>query len=75
MALPIGFLLDLSSADENVKLQVSMQIVGPLNGEDKILKVGYAYEKVFDWRKEYELSIDIKLLTCQTAEMRIDFKI
>ena len=52
MALPIGFLPDLSGADENVKLPVSMQIVGPLHREDKILKVGYAYEKMFDWRKE-----------------------
>jgi amidase len=52
MALPIGFLPDLSGADENVKLPVSMQIVGPLHGEDKVLKVGYAYEKMFDCRKE-----------------------
>jgi hypothetical protein len=53
MALPIGFLPDLSGADVNIMLPVSMQIVGPLHGEDKILKVGYAYEKMFDWRKEW----------------------
>jgi amidase len=52
MALPIGFLPDLSGADAGVKLPFGMQIVGPLHGEDKILKVGYAHEKMFNWRKE-----------------------
>jgi hypothetical protein len=35
MALRIGYLPDLSGADENVKLPVRMQIVGSLHGEDK----------------------------------------
>lgn len=49
MALPIGFLPD---PDTGVKLPASMQIVGPLHGERKVLEVGYAYEKAFDWKME-----------------------
>ena len=52
MTLPIGFLPDLSGTDINVKLPVGMQIIGPLHGEEKVLRIGYAYEKVFEWRKE-----------------------
>lgn len=52
MTLPIGFLPDLSGADPNVRLPVGMQIIGPLHGEEKILRVGLAYEKMFDWKKE-----------------------
>jgi amidase len=52
MALPIGFLNDLSGEDGSVRLPVSMQIVGPLYGEDKVLKAGYAFERMWDWRKE-----------------------
>lgn len=52
MTLPIGFLPDLTGADPNVKLPVAMQIIGPLHGEERILRVGYAYEKMFDWRRE-----------------------
>jgi amidase len=47
MTLPIGFLPDMSGLDSNVMLPVGMQIVGPLHGENKIFKVGYAYEKMF----------------------------
>ena len=52
MTLPIGFLPDLSGADPHIKLPVGMQIIGPLHGDERVLKVGYAYEKMFDWRKE-----------------------
>lgn len=44
MTLPVGYLSDLSRADAKAKLPVGMQIIGPL--------YGYAYEKMFDWRKE-----------------------
>jgi amidase len=54
MSLPIGFLPDSTSTAKTVWLPVGMQIIGPLHGEEKILKVGYAYEKMFDWRKERE---------------------
>ena len=52
MTLPIAFLQDLSGEDENVWFPVAMQIIGPLHGEERILKVGLAWEKAFDWRKE-----------------------
>jgi amidase len=52
MALPIGFLGDLSGSDESVRLPVSMQVVGPLYGEDKVLRVGYAWERMWNWREE-----------------------
>jgi len=52
MALPIGFLPDLSGLKKEVRLPVSMQIVGPLHGEEKVLKVGYAFERMYDWRGE-----------------------
>jgi amidase len=53
MTVPIGFLPDLSlvEADPNVKLPVGMQLIGRLHGEMEILKIGYAFEKMYDWQK------------------------
>lgn len=47
MALPIGFLPDEDSGN---MLPASMQIIGPLHGEEKILRIGYAFEKAYDWK-------------------------
>lgn len=50
MSLPVGFLPDID--DPDVLLPVGMQIVGPLHGEEKVLKVGFAWEQRWDWKKE-----------------------
>lgn len=47
MAVPTGFLPD---PETGVLLPSSMQLVGPLFGEEKVLKVGLAFGKSFDWR-------------------------
>ncbi|KAL3466692.1 amidase signature domain-containing protein [Aspergillus heterothallicus] len=49
MSIPVGF----SPAKENdrVMLPVGMQIVGGLWQEEKILRVGHAWERHFDWKK------------------------
>jgi amidase len=52
MTIPVGFLPDQRGGDGSVLLPAGMQIVGPLHGEEKIFKVGYAFEKMVDWRKE-----------------------
>lgn len=51
MTIPIGFLPDQTGNDEKILLPLGMQIVGPLHGEEKIFKVGYAFEKLVDWKK------------------------
>ncbi|KAL3426369.1 Amidase [Phlyctema vagabunda] len=51
MTIPIGFLPDMGGDDPDVSLPVGMQFVGSLHGEEKILKVCYAYERMFDWKE------------------------
>ncbi|WAO84709.1 Amidase domain-containing protein [Fusarium falciforme] len=48
MSIPVGFAP--ATEDPTVQLPVGLQIVGGLWQEKKILKVGNAWEKVFDWR-------------------------
>jgi amidase len=48
LALPVGFAP--AKEDANVLLPVSMQIVGGLWQEKKILKVAHAWETAFDWK-------------------------
>ncbi|RDW84803.1 hypothetical protein BP6252_02393 [Coleophoma cylindrospora] len=52
LTLPIGLMPDMGGDDETVKLPVGMQMIGPLHGEERILKVAYAYEKNWDWKSE-----------------------
>jgi amidase len=49
MTIPVGFAP--AKDDERVMLPVGMQIVGGLWQEEKILRVGHAWESHFDWRK------------------------
>ena len=48
MSIPVGFAP--AEDDPMVQLPVGMQIVGGLWQENKILKVGHAWENKFDWR-------------------------
>lgn len=50
MTIPTGLRRDMTENNPEVWLPVSVQIVGPLHGEGRILKFGYAYEQSFDWR-------------------------
>ncbi|KAL4936571.1 hypothetical protein BDV06DRAFT_233308 [Aspergillus oleicola] len=49
MSIPVGFAP--AKDDERVMLPVGMQIVGGLWQEEKILRVGHAWESCFDWRE------------------------
>lgn len=49
MSVPIGFLPD---PDSGVLLPAAMQLIGPLWGEEKVLRVGLAFERAWDWRVE-----------------------
>lgn len=51
LSIPIGFAP--AKEDEQVMLPVGMQIVGGLWQEEKILRVGHAWESYCDWRKMY----------------------
>ncbi|KAL0932478.1 amidase [Colletotrichum truncatum] len=48
MSIPVGFLH--AADDAQVMLPVGMQIVGGLWQEQKVLAVGHAWERNFDWR-------------------------
>jgi amidase len=54
MVLPTGFARDMSGENPDVFLPTSIQIVGPLHGEKKILQVGYAYEQTYQWKHHRE---------------------
>lgn len=47
MSIPVGYAP--AKEDSLVKLPVGMQIVGGLWQEKKVLRVGHAWEKAFDW--------------------------
>ncbi|KAL4995906.1 amidase signature domain-containing protein [Aspergillus recurvatus] len=49
MSIPVGFAPAID--DERVMLPVGMQIVGGLWQEERVLRVGHAWESHFDWRK------------------------
>lgn len=49
LSIPVGFAP--TKEDDHVLLPVGMQIVGGLWQEDKILRVGHAWESSCDWRK------------------------
>ena len=48
MSIPVGFAP--ATEDPSVQLPVGMQIVGSLWQEKKILKVGNAWERAYNWR-------------------------
>lgn len=48
MSIPVGF--TPAKEDSGVLLPVGMQIVGGLWQEDKVLRVGHAWERHFDWQ-------------------------
>uniref|UniRef100_A0A0W0FS10 Amidase domain-containing protein n=1 Tax=Moniliophthora roreri TaxID=221103 RepID=A0A0W0FS10_MONRR len=55
LSLPVGFAAPAPSdvihpGDENIKLPVGLQIVGPWWGEELCLKVGAAWEAGWDWK-------------------------
>lgn len=54
MTIPTGLRRDMSETNSKVLLPVSVQLVGPLFGEEKMLKVGYAFEKAFEWKKRVD---------------------
>jgi amidase len=49
ITIPIGWLP--SAEDEKILMPVGMQIVSGLWKDEKCLKVGYAWEQAFDWKK------------------------
>lgn len=49
LSIPVGFAP--AKEDEEVLLPVGMQIVGGLWQEEKILRLGHAWESSCDWRK------------------------
>lgn len=49
MAIPTGRAPDMSGKCPETWLPLSVQFVGPLHGEQELLKFGYAYERAFDW--------------------------
>ncbi|KAL6351936.1 hypothetical protein LRP88_14748 [Fusarium phalaenopsidis] len=49
LAIPVG-LVPPPVVDGGVHLPVSMQIVGPLKGDEMVLKVGHAWESRFKWQ-------------------------
>ncbi|KII88505.1 hypothetical protein PLICRDRAFT_41658 [Plicaturopsis crispa FD-325 SS-3] len=49
MSIPVG-LLTPTDESEDVKLPIGMQIVGPWWGDDKVLRVGHAWETHNDWK-------------------------
>ena len=44
LSVPCGF-------DQN-HLPIGLQLLGPAFGEEKVLRVGYAYEQATEWHKE-----------------------
>lgn len=52
VSIPTGLRSDMSGKNSELLLPVSVQLVGPLHGEEKVLEVGYAFEKSFDWEKK-----------------------
>ena len=51
MSLPTGLSPDMSGNDSDIKLPVSVQLVGPMHGERSILEFGFAFEQAYDWKR------------------------
>ena len=50
LTIPVGFAAPPRPGEEDIRLPVGMQIIGPLFQDEKALKVGRAWESNFDWR-------------------------
>ncbi|HLE29640.1 MAG TPA: amidase family protein, partial [Anaerolineales bacterium] len=44
LSVPCGF--------DAKRLPIGLQLLGPAFGEDKVLRVGYAYEQATEWHRE-----------------------
>lgn len=74
LTIPVGWLP--SAEDKEILMPVGMQIVSGLWNDEKVLKVGYAWEKEFDWKTivpegcvKQERAVDMVKVAATTAEV------
>ena len=54
MTLPIALMPDSSGVDPGMMLPVGTQNLGPLHGEEQVLKVGYLWQPRIGWRNAWK---------------------
>ncbi|CAH0056943.1 unnamed protein product [Clonostachys solani] len=52
MSIPTGLAKDKTKSSDHL-LPLSVQLVARLHGEETLLRIGYAYEKAFDWKSRF----------------------